>query len=140
MLAQNFKSATDLGLTKKQHAALVATLGMLEREELPFLDREPLDGLSSGESSDLPSYFNMAQWSAGYPCGTVCCIGGAAQAIGKLTRRELPDAALRSEGLNDLFYAFSTPTSLDDITASQAASALRNYLTHGEPRWAEVLS
>lgn len=138
MLAQNFKTASDLGLTEKQLAALVATLGMLERGELAYFDRHR--DSSRGESSALPSYFNMSDWSARYRCGTVCCIGGAAQAIGKLTRWELPDAALSMEGLNDLFYAFSTPTSLNDITVEHAASALRNYLTHGEPRWAEVLS
>jgi hypothetical protein len=39
-----------------------------------------------------------------------------------------------------LFRLTSTRGSGGDITPAQAAVALRNYLTEGEPRWEEALA
>lgn len=54
MLAPNFKSAAELGLTGRQHDALIKVLGMLERGEL-------CDG--HGFSDDRPNVFAMTSWS-----------------------------------------------------------------------------
>ncbi len=140
MLAQNFKSATDLGLNEKQHAALVTTLGMLERGDLAYSDECDAD---AGWSGKPPSHFNMGAWSIEARCGTVCCIGGTAEAVGNLKIKELWDLAeqLGSVGKRHLYDLFFVPMydDYETIAVDKAARALRNFLTHGEPRWAEVL-
>jgi hypothetical protein len=60
MLAQNFKTATDLGISEVEQDALIKVLGMLERNDF-----------ARGES------FNMGWWyQHSNTCGTVGCIAG----------------------------------------------------------------
>ncbi len=65
MLAQNFKSAKELGLTEKGLAGLLKVLRMLEGGELVF-SKECL----------VPNGFNMNYCWSQNECGTVGCIGG----------------------------------------------------------------
>jgi hypothetical protein len=72
---------------------------------------------------------------------TAHCIGGWAQKIGKvrffdgvpkgLDRLFYPGGDVKSDSTCDKAYA---------ATPKQAARALRNYLIHGTPKWAQVVA
>lgn len=143
MLAQNFQTAEALGITDTELDALIKVLGMLERGEL--------DG-----------HFDMGNWLN--HCGTVGCIAGTAHivtdgvafpwvrdlmAFFRGEDRGLSWKAVTSYPRNrpflwDLFTpedeAESVGIGLGAIKPAQAAIALRNYLSSGEPRWAEALA
>lgn len=136
MLAQNFMTAADLGLDDKQYAALVGVLGMLERGEVLWSDYR--------ERQDKGLRFNMSDFEYGHRCGTVCCIGGLADHV---FHTDLGDrAVMMADGnpLSQLFFVEDESGdnihALYDIKTEQAAQALRNYLTTGAPKWAEVLA
>lgn len=119
MLAQNFMKPEALGISEAEIAALISVLGMMEREEIEV---------------------DMREW--GHPCGTVHCIGGWARAI---SSQDHFHSARRPKNLEALFYpsCFVVNGKLVNgfiATRRQAAIALRNYLTTGEPRWPEALA
>lgn len=126
MLAQNFKTPADLGITAAEFDALVKVLGMLERGELTH---------DHWDCPSVPNGFSMIEYITETQCGTVACIAGWADKIA--------DTTFASRHLFNLPRAldelFSGPTR-GDASPSQAAIALRNYLTHGEPRWDEALA
>jgi hypothetical protein len=132
MLAQNFKTAADLGITEPQRAALGKVLVLLETGKLRNC---PMGGPS--ESAGMYSgQFNMNQWSAENECGTIACIGGTAELVGTLAVREMSHAAYGSKRLHELFYPYCVDTlKWTDITTTQAATALRSYLSTGDARW-----
>ncbi len=137
MLANNFMTPSALGLSDVEFESLVKVLGMLERGEIP---------------DDI---FTMRRVQ--HPCRTPACLCGWANhvsagrafplqaparwslfstAVAYAPRwKELPQPVLRLFGFGgrptDPVYA---------ATPSQAAVALRNFLTQGEPRWAEALA
>lgn len=118
MLAQNFKTAAELGIDGDKVSALVKVLGMMERGEI---------------SEDN---FCMLDWT----CGTVACIGGWAERMGSPQFGYLEDMP---KSLARLVYPDSfgmKNEQLRNITRAQAAHALRNYLTLGEARWAKILA
>jgi hypothetical protein len=131
MLAQNFKTAAELGVNEAEMSALIRVLGMLEREELPH------DPNCETERGDA---FRMNGLWHGNECGTVGCIAGhvAAQVSKGTEYRFAQEFQDRNEQLADLCLPIESE--LSEITPSQAASALRNFLTLGEARWAEVLA
>ena len=139
-MAKTFKTAEQLGLEEKHYCALVKTLVELESGRIEHL-RDP--SLDSGDGRSKVSRFNMGVWrSATYDgCGTVCCIGGSAEIIGRLPMYSMLHLeATGSNGLHELFYPYETGS--DDwgcITPKQATRALRNYLTYGEPRWKKAM-
>jgi hypothetical protein len=45
-----------------------------------------------------------------------------------------------SKPISELFRLTEARQSGGEIAPGQAAVALRNYLTHGEPRWAEAMA
>lgn len=121
MLAQNFKTPTDLGLSDAEFESLLKVLGAMERGEIK------------------PHQFNMEYWES--PCRTAHCIGGWAD---HMSAGDVFDN-LPTPAINELFYpeCYQVGTVLVSgfkATTVQAASALRNYLTTGEPNWAEALS
>jgi hypothetical protein len=143
MLAQNFKTATDLGITDAEHEALTKVLGMLERDEIrhapinydkSFYMRKPA-GVKHID-------FNMGEVFSHTACGTAACIAGSCDFFFKTRfsssnalRDDLPDA------LNALFCPDTLSGSeWEKITAEQAARALRSYLTTGEANWADALA
>lgn len=132
MLAQNFKTAAELGITEAQKAALIKTLALLDGGKLKHHPDLPT-GWSPGET--FSGHFNMNWWSVPSECGTVCCIGGTAEMIGNV--RFDPDE--RPRALSRLFFPNRDLTKklapYDSITPSQAAIALRSYLTTGDARW-----
>jgi hypothetical protein len=126
MLANSFMTAEALGITKAEQRALVRVLGMFERGEI---SREQY----SIGSLSAPS------------CGTPACIRGWARHVapGTFQVTEEHPAELRR-----LFFLLSCEDNrrvsslprFDPRNPQQAAVALRNYLTTGEPRWAEALA
>ncbi len=134
MLAQNFMDAKSLGLTDKQHAALIATLHALDRGELAHGDhRRPT----------APNGFNMDRLRTLTDCGTVACLKGWAEHFA--VDYELFGFAM-GRPLRDLFMYVSQerPETLAwkraSVTPEQAAHALRNYLTTGESNWNAALA
>lgn len=130
MLAQNFKSAEELGLKEVEVQALVTVLRMLEREEIA---REA---------------FHMGYFK--HECRTPACICGWAHQVSRgkafpeLSPQVGPMLLYRrfneSPSIIELFRVTAVRGSGSDITPAQAAIALRNFLTCGEPRWAEALA
>jgi hypothetical protein len=117
MLAQNFKTPTDLGIPEDEFFGLVRVLGEFERGEI------------------RPEQFDMRQW-----CGSACCISGHALKYDCDLRASTPGlAALLVPGPHDLEVGKYGKT-MKDILPEHAAIAIRNYLTHGEPRWGEALA
>lgn len=133
MLAQNFKTAADLGITEPQLSALQKTLVLLETGKLVHTSR-PKDKLNWDADPVFAGRFNMDAWDATFEsCGTIACIGGTAEMIGGVDfgvdHEDLPN------NLYHLFYPFKLSVSFASITATQAATALRSYLTTGDARW-----
>ena len=126
VLAQNFKTAQELGLADVEREALITVLRMLEREDI------------------ARDQFHMGRFQ--HECRTPACICGWAhhvsggKAFPELSFRHGPLILHRrlSRSTGTLFRLTAARGSGGDITPAQAAVALRNYLTDGEPRWAEA--
>ncbi len=134
MLAQNFKSAADLGITEPQFDALRKTLVLLETGKLRHV--------SMGSSicalqhrKQFCGQFNMNQWAAWNDCGTVACIGGTAELVGNLEPHSFDHPMHKHPQLLHLFYPETPMSAWSGITPAQAATALRSYLTIGDARW-----
>ena len=128
MLAQNFKTAKELGLAEVEVEALISVLRMLERGDIAH------------------EQFHMGHFR--HECKTPACICGWAhhvsrgRAFSELASPCGPIILHRraSNALSELFRLTQARGSGGEITPAQAALALRNYLTHGEPRWAEAMT
>lgn len=141
MLAQNFKTPTALGISDIEFEALVKVLGMLERGDIRYSTK---GNYSEGPKSKLAG-FNMWSFYADHACGTIGCICGWAEDVGGLPPYSLVLKHTRTgkcAGLDSLFQGEQVVFDYGSarITPAQAAIALRNFLTHGEPRWAEALA
>jgi hypothetical protein len=136
MLAQNFKTPADLQITDAEFDALVKVLGMLEREEIAYAPSSYHDP----NLDSVPQFFNMLTVDGIADCGTTGCICGWARHVGgdRLLFLDRPFF------LDDLFCMASSGAyrgrAAEDILPHEAAIALRNYLTHGKPRWNEALT
>lgn len=134
MLAQNFKSADELKITEPQKEALIKVLVLLETGKLIHTTDY---SYSNDGKTKFTGHFNMEEWGDWpHNCGTVACIGGTAELI---AGKKIFDGGEASGKLYDLFY----PRLVDVwnlITTDQAATALRSYLTTGDPKWAEAVA
>jgi hypothetical protein len=128
MLANNFMTAVDLGISEIELRSLVKVLGMLERGEIP---REKFHMGTTGR---------VDWW--GYPemeCETPACICGWARHVSGVTPRIFEGVGDRyPSGIRNLFQMLSDgrdgyPT--DSRSPEEAAIALRSYLTTGRPVW-----
>jgi hypothetical protein len=134
MLAQYFKTPADLGIDDAELAALINVLGILERGEVrrsewkQTLNRRPR----------VMKGFNMLSFYAKGSCGTVGCICGWAEYIGKLPTFSLARKRFYDPRLMQLFEPEIIDS--DAVRPDQAAIALRNFLTLGDPRWAEAVA
>jgi hypothetical protein len=108
MLAPNYLSADELGLTPSQRDSLIKVLGMLERGELHPVT--PSDSKCWNETA-----FSMSSWAV--------CICGHAKRYAEWGG----DSASQGGPTGSLFYR----TSMD---MAQATAALRDYLTGHNPR------
>lgn len=135
MLAQNFKSAADLGIEEVELSALISVLYMLEREEVVLKFR------SDGKQNAI----HMDNYLAGddTECGTTgCIIGWAHKLSGRIAFPELRgshwDATSKFERrltreACDLFYIDNNRSHPDRV--DQIAAALRSWMTTGNARW-----
>jgi hypothetical protein len=134
MLAQNFKTAEDLQVTEQAHAALIKVLHLLDCGDLKHckLEKGP-ESDSFFQPKHVENAFNMSS----FECGTVRCIGG--WVLHFLVGKHQVNAA--KAGNNELHYLFYPPNHVgyNDITTTQAACALRSYLTTGKAEWEEAL-
>lgn len=148
MLAQSFMTAKELGISDKAHHWLIVTLGVLERGEVRHIEENEnayLGDYDPTDSNGSPPLFNMNRWMVmmdvgpDQECDSVCCIGGTAE---WLARKNL-FGGRRPKNLNELFYPGEHSeryiANWAAIRPEQAAQALRNYLTTGQPSWSDVL-
>src|SRR5579872_209917 len=143
MLAQNFKTAKDLGLSDHRFESLVKTLGVLERGEVKHV-RIVDDLFEEGKEFAIPEkfdgLFNMDNTFTRANCGTAGCIAGTCDWLFKTDFAPEGNLAL---DLNFELLKLFCPN-IDwyywpKITVDQAARALRNYLSCGEARWKEII-
>ena len=136
MLANNFMPPSALGLSDVEFESLVKLLGMLERGEVP------------------DDQFTMRRVQ--HPCRTPACLCGWANHLsgGRAFPLEAKAGITVFSGttyaprwremprrLQELFaYGGRATDPVYLASPSQAAIALRNFLTEGEPRWAEALA
>lgn len=141
MLAQNFKTAADLGLQEIEIVALIKVLGMLERDEIRHtpVDHDQSDYMRRPRK--VLTAFNMEAVFSRTGCGTAGCIAGSADfffgtkfSSNNAIRRDIPDA------LNSVFCPWDVQKPWGQITADEAARALRSYLTTGAANWDEALA
>ena len=135
MLAQNFKTPADLKIADAEFEALVKVLGMLERGEIKSVPAEQLcRGI--GREDAIPEFFDMQYVHTKYDCGTAACVMGWMMHVDERVCGGGKGVLKWSPALRPLFIL----DGLECRDADQAAIAVRNYLTHGEPRWAEALA
>lgn len=131
MLAQSFLTAEELEITEAQKDALCKTLVLLETGKLQHFDMNTISDDYFENEAAFSGHFNMATFGSNHECGTAACIAGTAELIsGVQFVREC-----RSDELEELFYVTSIDIEMNAITPSQAATALRSYLTTGDARW-----
>ncbi len=130
MLAQNFKTAADLGISEAEVDALIKVLGMLERGDLVQ---------SSYRHPQVPNGFNMSITDNKTDCGTVGCIMGWCRFVAGnkvfdafSSNYKMPDA------VTELFMFGDNRRHM--VSVDQAAIACRSYLTTGDANWAEALA
>ena len=133
MLMQNFKSASDLGITEAQFDGLRKTLVLLETGKLMHVDLNKTAIIE--KEGSYTGHFNMSVWNTVTACGTACCIRGTAELVGNCKFN-----TSGTDNLNELFFARHSMTGeraklWNEITPTQAATALRSYLTTGDARW-----
>lgn len=130
MLAQSFKTADELGLREEGLQALIQVLGMMERGELNWTER----------NTPIKNGFNMSRLYERTECGTVACIAGWCCLISQdcdlygITRASLNDE--QRDAIHNLFCPQGYPTGL--YTVEQAQHALRSFLVTGVPEWLET--
>lgn len=123
----NFKTAAELRIPEDQYAALIKTLELMEAGKIVHVE----DYSSFDAVEEFTGHFNMDVWIGKADCGTVACIGGTAELVGKV---QFIDFKIPPE-LYTLFYEYGG----DDPSVADGAKALRNYLTGGEAKWDEVM-
>jgi hypothetical protein len=124
MLAQNFMTATDLGITDPELDALIKVLGMLERGEIP------------------EEKFRMH--TVGRPeCGSAGCLLGWMKTVDHSAGVSLEIKWCSSHRFDQIFSP-NPPIFFQRIcreaTTATAAIALRSYLSTGKANWAEALA
>jgi hypothetical protein len=138
MLSQNFKTAAELKLTDAEFAAAITLLGMLERDEIPHEPHTPYC-IEKPKQGEKPNKFNMNLVYGSYLCDTTACFCGWIEYLAKSAPLSLANKVV-SAGVRDGRFELMYAATRSDITTSEAAIALRNFLTFGEPRWSEALS
>ena len=141
MLAQNFKTADELGLEPDHYEALIKLLGMFERKEIEHRELVKGDAFTDyclpWRSPDKDFKFNMTTYAAHSSCGTVMCIHGWTQMLaGRMLPHPYEVKAAKLPRLS--YYQLCHPDNKDDWNAlgvEESAAALRSYLTTGASDW-----
>lgn len=141
MTESTFKLAAELGVTEVERDALIQVLHGLESGKLRDIPVE--------EAFYMPNVLKM-------DCGTKGCLLGWAYLISDRKAFDGPGLRAAENGnpfkcgpefedrpaLDELFFpdSYEEEMDLSAIEPKHAVAALRNFLTHGEPRWLEALS
>lgn len=145
-----FLEPDELFLEPNERAALILVLEKLESGKLEHVDVAEIALIRTTRVADpdAPILFNMTAWMMHAPeCGTVACVGGAAQAYAGVNLCDASEIIAREQGtedhgLHDLLYGThhgATPlVSLNAYGAMDAAAGIRNYLRTGWPDWPQV--
>lgn len=137
MLAQSFKTATELKLSDLAYQALKLALIELEMDKIPHYHGRMANSLPYEKYR-----FNMRAWATLTPCGTICCIGGLAQELVGPHSGVFDTSPPSAVALNELFRPGSISRNIyawDEITPQLAAKCLRHYLETGIVNWNAVL-
>jgi len=131
MLAQNFKSAEELGIKEVEVRSLAKVLVMLECGEIPQ------EHFHMGTTGDW-----KGDWwtNPALECKTPACICGWARHISGVTPRLFNNIDKTPIGLRNLFQMsgdMSDGYPRDVTSVEEAAIALRSYLTTGRPVWGD---
>lgn len=144
MLARNFKTAEELGLSEAEHKTLIDLLGRMERGEVEHRRISDQDQVALPHAWMWSAWvwrglFNMAVIRQATDCGAVCCMLGAAREIGGDTLfPEGHGSDRRVRGARENLYTLFCPLGFvdyQDITVDEAAEQLRKYLTTGTHDW-----
>jgi hypothetical protein len=130
MLAYSYKTAKELRLSNKQHAALIDVLSLLDDgvlKHVPITTEFVIGG------------FNMCDYTGDW-CDSIHCIAGWADHLHGTRFEKQMRSGRANHALLQLFTVDSyDPDFMETITVEEAATALRNYLTLGKPEWEQVL-
>lgn len=122
---------------KDERGTLTKVAEMLESGELQHVqDISPFNGNAVGQ------VFNM-NWSAQeWSCGSVACIGGTAWLLENPKQYdEASTFVYQASGRQgDLFFITGREFPLHNVTAQQAAIAIRKYLAGSATLWDHVTS
>jgi hypothetical protein len=130
MLAQNFKTPIDLGISDADFEGLVKALSLFEGGQIP----ENKFGMARVILSDCKTPSCICGWAHYASAGRAFPLSMSRN--GKWLE---PDWGPMPAPLQELF-TYGRYRLGEQASASQAAIALRNYLTFGEPRWAEAMA
>lgn len=134
MLAQNFKTADELKISEEELSAAISVLGMFERGEI--VHQTPISNFRDwdAETPIAKRSFNMACSGVQADCGTIACIGGWMAVLMGYQGKGINAYVNSTRADSTLYPLFWLRTDIR-ITADQAATALRSYLTTGDARW-----
>jgi hypothetical protein len=140
-MSENFLSSADLKIPDRLRDAFIKTLALLESGKMRHVST---DGLKHAwippDARKFSSEFNMNNWSYPHDCGTVCCIGGTVELIGRFVIGTVHPLYESDPALHELFYPRTTAIDYEFITPAQAGAALRSYLATGNPSWPDCVS
>ena len=131
MLAQNFKTAEELGMEKGAYEAHLKVLKLLEQGEVTHIS--VFGKRAWGLEEPISNGFNMAPVWIEDSCGTVGCLLGWAHYFGASKVN-----AFMTSGTSEQRTAYNRltmPTRADSRTVDEAAHALRTYLVTGKADW-----
>lgn len=134
------KTAKQLGLSRKEHNALVKIQDGLASGRYKHIKRDA--DYNWPEYKGKKPLFNMNQaCTKGHSCGTVACIGGWMALEMKMSPQEAADFVFNvRSGVPKyrLFYPEDVVDDWDEITPKKAARAIGNFLETGDPQWDKV--
>lgn len=138
MLSRTILSDAELKISQSEREALLLVLQKLEKDEIPHVCEKPKFAIHK-EYIEQPGGFNMSYIYSQHDCGTSGCILGWALTLHP-DRDNIFDGRKRTDAIQNLFgvYGNDVPQPTSDITPTQAAAAIRNFLATGHANWAEA--
>lgn len=130
----NFMSAKELRVSAEEHIALQQVLKMLESGEI-----QDIDPIKPIRFQPVPKGLFMSSTGCQTACGTAACIGGWVATLMDVDPAYYvwdygSDGKYRHKPLRQLYFG-----NLGITPSKQAAQALRNFLTKGNPDWKDVM-
>jgi hypothetical protein len=117
-----FLSAQELKLNELQREGLIKALDLFESKKATHFP------IFNGKWNEYG--FNMGVWRTHRSCGSVCCIGGWAEALVGEPENHLFSLSRYHEQLHIMFFRYPR-----DVTPDQAAKVLRYFLETGVTDW-----